>query len=78
MALEDSEIRFNAVYLEKIRFGSQQAVVLHAFNTSALETEAVGSLWGQGEPGLHSEFQDRLQSYPEKPCVKKKKNKSKQ
>lgn len=44
MTLEDSVIRFNAVYLDKIRFGSQQAVVLHAFNTSTLETEAVGSL----------------------------------
>lgn len=44
MTLEDAESSFNAVYLEKIRFGFHQAVVLHACNTSTLETEAVGSL----------------------------------
>ena len=35
-----------------------------------------GSLWIQGQPGLHSEFQDS-QGYTEKHCLKNK-NKTKQ
>ena len=30
----------------------------HTFNPSAREAEAGGSLWIEGQPGLHSEFRD--------------------
>ena len=49
---------------------------MHAFNPSTLEAEAGESLWVQGQPGLHSEFQDSL-GYTEKPCLKTKQNKTK-
>jgi hypothetical protein len=36
-----------------------QLLVAHAFNSSTPEAEASVSLQVQGQPGLHSEFQDR-------------------
>ena len=39
--------------------------MVHTFNPSTWEAEADGSLWVQGQPGLQSEFQDKLQSYTE-------------
>jgi hypothetical protein len=46
-------------------------VVAHAFNTWKAETG------GRGQLGLQSEFQDS-QGYIEKPCLRKKQNKTKQ
>lgn len=40
------------------------------FNPNSQETEATGSLWVQGQCGLHSELQDS-QSFVETPCLKK-------
>ena len=40
-------------------------VVAHTFNPSTWEAEAGGFLWGQGQPGLQSKFQDSPQSYRE-------------
>ena len=54
-------------------------VVTPAFNPSIWEAEAGECLWVQGHPGLQSKFQDRLQSYTEKSCLKKlKPNQNKQ
>ena len=49
-------------------------VVVHAFSPSTREAEAGGSLRVQGQPGLHSEFQDSL-GYTEKPHLEINKNK---
>jgi hypothetical protein len=43
---------------------------------SALGRQRQTFFWVQGQPGLQSEFQDS-QSYTEKPCVKKPKEKKK-
>ena len=51
------------------------AVVVHTVNPSTWETEAGGSLWVRGHPGLQSEFQDSQGYYTEKPCLKKQTNK---
>jgi hypothetical protein len=32
--------------------------MVHTFNSSTREAEAVGALWDQSQPGLQSEFQD--------------------
>ena len=56
---------------------NSRAVVVHAFNPSTWEAEAGGSL-SLGQPGLQSQFQDKLQSYTEKPCLEKQKHKTKQ
>ena len=48
-------------------------VVVHAFNHSTQEAESGGSLWVRGQTGLQSKFQDRHQSYTEKPCLVKSK-----
>ena len=45
------------------------------FNPSTREAEAGGSLRAGGQAGLQSEFQDRQQGYPEKPCLEKPKRK---
>lgn len=34
--------------------------VVYTFTPSTLEAEAVGALWGQGHPGLHSKFRATL------------------
>jgi hypothetical protein len=47
-------------------------MVANAFNPCIWEAEAGWFLWVQGQPGLHSEFQDS-QSYMEDPVSKKKK-----
>ena len=52
-----------------------QMVAAHTFKPSTLEAEAGLSLWVRGQRGLQSEFQDTLQSYVEKPCLKKQNNK---
>ena len=44
------------------------------FDPSTLEAEAVGSLWVQGQPGLHGELQ-ASQSYIERLCLKNKNEK---
>ena len=44
--------------------------MLHAFNPRTWEAEAGGSLWVQGQPGLHSEFQDSPRN-TEKPYLEK-------
>ena len=44
--------------------------MVHAFNSCTWEAS-------RGQPGLQSKFQDRLQSYTEKPCLKKPKGKNK-
>jgi hypothetical protein len=54
---------------------SQPGVVAHTFNPSTQEAEAGGFLV-RGQPGLQSEFQDS-QGYTEKPCLEKKKTKTK-
>ena len=51
-------------------------VVVHIFNPSTQETEAGGSLWVQGQPGLQSELLDS-QGYAEKSCPRKQKQKQK-
>ena len=43
----------------------------------ALGRQRQVDFWVQGQPGLQSEFQDS-QGYTEKPCLKKKQNKTKQ
>jgi hypothetical protein len=48
-----------------------QTVVQQAFSPSSQGAEA-GDLRVQGQPGLHSKFQDN-QGYTEKPCPKNKK-----
>jgi hypothetical protein len=45
-------------------------VVAHTFNPITWEAEASSSLWVQGQPGLHNEFQDS-QGYKVRPCLKK-------
>ena len=45
----------------------------HVFNPSIREAEVDWSLWVQDQPALKSEFQERLQSYTEKFCLKKRK-----
>jgi hypothetical protein len=50
-------------------------VVVHAFNPSTREAEAIGFLSSR-PPGLQSEFQDS-QGYTEKPCLEKQKKKKK-
>jgi hypothetical protein len=56
----------------------EPGVVAHAFYPSTREAEAGGFLSSVGgQPGLQSEFQDS-QSYTEKPCLGKKKQKQKQ
>jgi hypothetical protein len=45
--------------------------VAHAIYLSSQEAEAGSSLWVQGQPALHSEFQDS-HNYTEKPCLEKK------
>jgi hypothetical protein len=45
----------------------------HVFNPSTWEVEEGGSLWVQGQPGLHSEFQDS-QGYRVRPCLGKNNN----
>ena len=58
-------------------------MVARAFNPSpTLERQRQADFWVQGQPGLHSEFQDS-QNYTEKPCLEEKtneqtKNKNKQ
>ena len=54
-----------------------QLVVVWDFNPNTWNTEAGGSLWVQGQPGLQSEFQDSQDCYTEKPCLKRTKNKQK-
>ena len=49
----------------------QLGVVVFTFNSSTWKAEAGGSLWGQGQPGLCSEFQNS-QGYVERPCLKDK------
>jgi hypothetical protein len=49
------------------------AVVAHAFNLSTWEAEVSGSLWVQGQPGLHIKFQNSQGYYIEKPWLGKKK-----
>ena len=51
--------------LGSIRNQAVQAVVVHAFNPSSWEAEAGRYLLVQGQHGLQSKFQDRLQSYRE-------------
>jgi hypothetical protein len=46
-------------------------------NLSTQEAEMTGSLWIQGQPGLHSEFQDP-QSYMAKTCLGTNKQQNKQ
>ena len=48
-----------------VRKTLSRAVVAHAFNSSTQEAETGGSLCVLGHPSLHSEFQDRFQSYRE-------------
>ena len=45
---------------------------MHAFNPSTQEAEAGGTLLVKGQPGLQRVFQNRLQSYTEKLCLKNK------
>ena len=47
--------------------------MVHVFNPNAQEAEAGGSIWIQSQPGLQSEFQERLQSYTKNPVLKKEK-----
>ena len=49
-----------------------QAVAVRAFNPSTQEAEAGGTLLVKGQPGLQRVFQNRLQSYTEKLCLKNK------
>ena len=51
-------------------------MVVHAFNPSTWEAEAV-DFWVRGQPGLQSEFQDS-KGYTEKTCLEKNKQKQKQ
>ena len=46
-------------------------VVAYTFNPSTQESEAGGSLWVSGQPGLQGEFQDNQAYYTEKPCLEK-------
>jgi hypothetical protein len=43
----------------------------------ALGRQMQADFWVRGQPGLQSEFQNS-QGYTEKPCLKKKQNKTKQ
>ena len=53
-------------------------MVEHAFNPNpTLERQRQAEFWVQGQPGIHSEFQDS-QTYTEKPCLETKQNKTKQ
>lgn len=45
-------------------------MVVCTFNPSTLETEDGESLWVQGQLVLQSDFQNRIQSYAEKPSLK--------
>ena len=47
-------------------------MMAHTFNPSTLEAEAGGSLWVQGQPGLHSEFQEESGLYRKNPVSKNK------
>lgn len=47
-------------------------MVVHTSNCSTGEAEANRSLWVQGQPNLHSEFQDS-KSYRVRICLKRKK-----
>ena len=49
-------------------------MVVYTFNPSTQEAEEGEFLWVQGQPGLLSKLQDRLQNYPEK-LFQKNKNK---
>jgi hypothetical protein len=49
--------------------------VVHDFNLSFREAEVSEFLWGQGQPDLHSEFQDG-QRYTAKPYLKEEKKKA--
>lgn len=40
-----------------LRMYAVSGVVAHIFNRSTWEAETGGSLWGWGQPGLHSNFQ---------------------
>ena len=51
-------------------------MVAYTFNTNTKEAEEV-DFWVQGQPGLHSEFQDS-QGYIVRPCLKKIKQTNKQ
>ena len=46
-------------------FQFSRVVVVRAFNPSTREAETAGSPRVRGQPGLPSEFQDRLPSYRE-------------
>lgn len=46
-------------------------MVAHAFNPSTQESKAGGSLWVQGQQGLHTELQDS-QGHTVKPWLKNK------
>ena len=54
-----------------------QVVVVHTFNPSTRKAEAGRSLWVLDQPSLQSKFQNRLQSYTQKLCLKKHKTKQK-
>ena len=45
---------------------------MQSFNPSTWEAEVGKSLWGWGQSGLQSEFQNS-QGYTDKPCLKKQK-----
>ena len=57
---------------------NRRALVAHVFNASTRETEAGGSLWVWYPPVLQRECLDRLQSYTEKPWLKKPKKKERE
>ena len=66
----------NLFFFFKPTTHSKPDTVVHAFKPSTWETEAGGSLWVQGQPGRHSEFQAN-QDYMVRSCLKYKQNKPK-
>jgi hypothetical protein len=58
-------------WISQKKFLIEPRVGVHTFNLSTPEAEAGGSLLAQGQPGLHSEFQEK-QGYVEKFCLQKK------
>ena len=59
------------ITIKSLILAGGDGMVVQAFNPSAQKAETGGSQWVWGQPGLQSEFQDRLQSYTEKTCLEK-------